>query len=315
MRVLRVFVIVALLASLMMNFILYKKYYNGRAILSVNGQPYAERDLTNMLKAQAGFEVKGRVVERILVEQEAKKQGVYPTQKEVDDAYNDQKEMSWQFARQMEQRPWQINETKARIQQQLAQQRLLVKDTPVTPEEISTEYAARPMAYDTPNKAKGTLAVILDPTIIADVKQLLEKNPPVSPDVIKQQYSTSKVVFLGDEGVFTFVQPFGNTKMNGEIFGMKPGEVKQLPPGELARQGAKALLVRLKEIVPGKKADLNDPKTKEKITTYLALQRGKPWQEKLQKLYFSADIWTDDPQDKRIIQAVLFPDRERANKQ
>lgn len=311
MRFVRVIVVLALIASIAMNIIMYTKWRGGRSIMTINKQPFTERDLTTFLKAQGGFSVKAVVAERMLVEQEAKKQNLLPTDKEVDDEYNAQKEANWQFARKMENEPWMVTEVKMRLRQQMAKNRLIAKDVALTDEDIKSEYNSRPNLYDTPNKAKATLAVIMDPTIAPQVKQMLEKEPPVSPTVIIQEFSSRKVAFLGEDNVFTFIQPFG-TNLNKEIFGMKPNEVKQLPPTpDLARMGARSLIIRVKEFLPGKKADLNDPRTKEKIKSVLAQQRGKPWQEILSGLWANADFWSEDPSDKKIVEMQLFPDRAR----
>jgi hypothetical protein len=312
MRFVRVLVVVALILSLFGNFVLYTKYRSSRAIFSVNGDGVSRRDIDNHLEQQAGPNVKAQFVERILVNQEAKKLGVAPTQAEIDDEYNRRREENWQFARQVDFNPWIGGEAKKQIQQEYAKIRILAKDVPVTEEEMQEEYRQNPARYDTPAKAKTNLAVVLNSGVIGDIKQLLEKkDPPVSPSVIMTQYRTG-VTFLGHENKFTFLQPHGNTKVNAEIFKMKKDDVKQFPPGEFARQGAKAIIVRMLEVTPGKKADLNDAKTKEKLRISVAARRWKPWQEKLSELWANATFTSENQEDKKNIEMVMFPDRARA---
>ncbi|MCS6775144.1 MAG: hypothetical protein RMJ43_05535 [Chloroherpetonaceae bacterium] len=312
MRFLRVLVVVALIASLGLNFILYKKYRSGRAIITLNGEGITRRDIDGWLEQQAGPRAKALFVQRVLVNQEAKKQGVLPTQQEVEEEFARRREENWQFARQVDMNPWMAGEMKKQIQEELAKIRLMAKDVPVTEEEMREEYRQNPMRYDTPNKARVNLAVVLDASIIGEVRQLLQKkDPPVSPTVIMSQY-VNKVVFLGHENRFTFMQPFGNNKVNAEIFKMQKDEVRQFPPGEFARQGARAILVRMLEKIPGKKADLNDPKVKEQLRIAVASRRWSPWQEKLVQLWDNAVFYSEDPNDKRNIEMVLFPDRARA---
>ena len=118
------------------------------------------------------------------------------------------------------------------------------------------------------------------------------------------------VVFIGNENTFTFTQAYGTTQ-NKAIFDMKPNQVLQVPPGEFAKMGAKAIFVRLTKIEPGKKADLKDKKTKERIQLQVAAQRAKPWQEHLSKLWSSSKIDTENPQDKKYIETIFFPDRQQ----
>lgn len=307
MRFVRVLVVVALILSLFGNFILYTKYRSSRAIFTVNGEGVSRRDIDSQLEQQAGPNAKALFVERLLVNQAAKKEGVMPTDQEVEDEFNRRREEDWQFARRVEGYPWLAGEAKKQIRQDYAKVRLLAKEVPVTEEEMQEEYRQNPARYDTPNKARAHLAIVLNAAVTNDIKQLLEKKEPqVSPTVIMSQYR-SAVTFLGHENVYTFRQPLGNPQISAEVFKMKKGQVKQFPTGEFAKSGAKAILVRMLEVIPGKKADLNDPKTKEKLRMQVAARRWKPWQEYLSKLWADATFTSEDPNDKKHIEMVLFP--------
>lgn len=312
MRFVRVLVVLALILSVLGNVLLYTKFNSKRAIFSVNGEGVSRRDLDNHLEQQGGIPAKAQFVERMLVSQEAKAQGVLPTTQEVEDEYNKRREENWQFARQVEFNPWIAGEAKKQIQQDLAKIRLLAKDVPVTEEDMQEEYRQNAARYDTPQKAKVNLAVIMNAGLVGDIKQMLsKKDPPFSPADILSQYRTG-VTFLGHNNVFTFLQPFGKSQVNADVFKLKKGDVRQFPPGEFARQGAKAILVRMQEVIPGKKADLNDAKTKEKLRFSVASRRWAPWQEKLSKLWAAAKFNSENPDDKRSIEAALFPEQARA---
>ena len=144
---------------------------------------------------------------------------------------------------------------------------------------------------------------------------MMEKNSPqVGPDEIGRSFA-GQVVFLGDKGVFTILQPFGlkpTMPQFGEVFQMKPGEVKEFPAEELRQMGAQTILMRMIEIIPGKPADINDPKTREKLRLAAALRRGKPWQEYLVKLWGPAMFESVEPGDRAYIEQVFFPDRAAA---
>lgn len=313
MRLIRIIIVLALLGSLTLNVIAITKWRGSRAIIRINGQPFSERDLNNYLRTLGGYQVKAKFVERILVEQEAKKQGVSPTDPEVEEAFKEAKERD--LADQYSRAPWKVGEAKADLRQQLAVLRLRTKGIAVTPEEIQEEYRNNPAAYDTPNKARCEVALIGDESVTEEVKKLMEKNdPPVSPSVIVEQYK-GRVGFLGSDKKFTFLQPLsGPKKVNQEIFTMQPKQVRVLPPMELGQRGVKKLVVRLEEIIPGRKADLNDPKTKEKITMVVALRRSKPWKEILSEIWANMDFYSEDPNDKQILEGLFFPDRAKANR-
>src|SRR5262245_40506221 len=112
MRFAKVIIVVILLFSLGLNFILYTKYRNRRAIISINGQGITKKDLDDYLENKAGPQVKRLMVERALVQQEAEKQKVWPTDQEVDEAFNEKKETDPTFAQQMSGNPWAVAETK-----------------------------------------------------------------------------------------------------------------------------------------------------------------------------------------------------------
>jgi hypothetical protein len=309
MRIVQVLLAVALFISLLANVIMYAKWGNRRSIISVNEVGITKRDVDDYLLQQAGPNVKAKMVQRLIVRLEAEKQGVAPSQADIDEEYNLQKEINWQFAQQVNNNPWIAGEQKNNIAEQLAMVRLRAKGVPVTDEEIKEEYAANPARYDTPNKAKVNLGVVTDASKVNDIKQLLSSTPPVSPTVIMTQYR-SAVQFLGDDNKFTVFQPFG-TNQGKDIFSMKPNEVKVSGPGQFQKAGAKALLVRMIEVIPGKKADLNDPKTKEKLRLQIAIRRAKPWQEIFSQLWADYKVKTENPQDLKYMEMTFFPDRAK----
>ncbi len=306
MRFLRVLIVVALIVSLFGNFVMYMKWSGKRPIFSVNGQGVSKRDLDNYLEVLVGPSIKAKFVQNMLIEQEAKKQGVLPDAKEVEEAINEQKETNWQFAREIQMKPWMLDEAKNNQQRALAQVRLLTKGIEVRPEQIQEEYRAHPERYDTPNKAVTQFAAILDPSRATDIKELLEK--PVDPPVIMRQMPKA-AAFLGNDYKLTITQAYG-TKQNQVIFSMKPNQVKIIPAdASWQRIGAKALVVRVLKFIPGHKADLNDPKTKERISLAVAARSAKPWQEYLAKLWADTKFECEDPNDRKIVEALFFPDR------
>lgn len=314
MRSLGKFVIgLILVVSVLANFVAFKKYRNTRPIFWVNGEGYTQKEFYGFLEGQAGPEVKAKIASRMAIEQEAKKQGIYPTDAEVKEVFDEQMELKWKFAQEMQRSPWKAEEAKNAIREGLCQQRLLVKDITTTPDELKEEYNQRPAAYDMPNKAHTEFAVVMDETLVDQIKLLMSKdNPPVNPHEIMGQFP-NKVFFLGDKYTYTWIQPFGNSQIQSEIFSMKPGEVKVTNPSpQDATSGVKKILIRMNEIIPGHKSDPNDPKIKERINTQVALRRGKPWQEKFTELWGNTKFVSENANDERYINMVLFPNRTAA---
>ena len=81
--------------------------------------------------------------------------------------------------------------------------------------------------------------------------------------------------------------------------------------GDIAQQGAKKLVVKLLDIVPGKKADLNDPKILFRIKVTVALRRTSS-NELIGSLWDKAKIESKDPTEKLQIERLLLPDRFHA---
>ncbi len=321
MRFLRTAVWFILALSILANIFIWKRYTSGRTILSVNGQSITKKEMDDYLEQQFSPEYKAVRVGRILTDQEAQKQNVVPTDKEVEDAFAELKEREWQFAQTLQLRPWLVQERKDEIKQKIEQDRLMTKDIPVTDEEINEEYrgmqsngSPNAWIYDTPNLAHTELAIVKVDGRISDVQQLLEKSdPPIKPKVIVQQYP-QEVQFLGDNEIFTFVQPVGSNVL-ATIFSMPVGSVKVLDaPSDIQIPGVRKIVVRMMSIQPGHKADLNDPKLKDKIRIAVAKKRSKPWTEFFAPIFDHATFESENAGDREVIERILFPDRADTRK-
>ena len=178
MRFLRVVIVSVLILSLVLNVVLYTKYRTKRSIITVNGEGITKKDIDDYLEQQAGPNVKAQMVQRRMIFQEATKLGVLPTDAEVEDEFNTQKEISWQFAREISGNPWAAGEAKNRIRQQIAQLRIMTKEVPVSDEEIKDTYKQNAMRFDTPNKAKAHLAIVINAGQANEIKQLMQKDRP-----------------------------------------------------------------------------------------------------------------------------------------
>ena len=317
MRILTPLLVLLLIGSLIVNGITVMKLKNKRPIFSVNGQGVTKKDMDDYLEQKEGMGVKAEMVRRMLIDQEAKKQGVTPTDAEVNEAFDTQKEDNWQFAFNVNRSPWTTDETKKDIKMRLAATRLTLKDVPVQDSEMKELYGKQAPLFDTPDKARGSLAVVTDPTKTQEVITLLSKNPPVAPAAIMTQFP-QQVIFIGNEYKFTFKRFFQfkgnyqNKPLVDLIFAMKPGEVKQIPlTRDIAQIGGKALVFKMLEIIPGKKADLNDPKIKENLRSLIAAKRAKPFEEILSGVWAKTDFQSDSADDKKNIESMLFPNRPK----
>ena len=317
MRLLTPLLVLLLIGSLIVNGITVMKLKNKRPIFSVNGQGVTKKDMDDYLEQKEGQTVKAEMVKRMLVDQEAKKQNVLPTDAEVNEAFDNQKEDNWQYAFSVNRNPWLADENKKDIKMKLAATRLVLKDIPVQDSEMKEVYEKQAPLFDTPDKARGSLAIITDPTKAQEVLTLLSKNPPVAPAAIMTQFP-NQVFFIGNELKFTFKRPFQykgayqNKPLIDIIFAMKPGEVKQLQlTQDIYKIGGRAMVFKMLEIIPGKKADLNDPKVKEGLRSVVASKRAKPFEEILSGIWAKTDFQSDSPDDKKNIESLIFPNRPK----
>lgn len=297
-----------LVVSVLFNVVLFMKWNRRRPVLTVNGQGISKNDIDNYLEQHAGPDVKAVLIERLLVDQEARRLGVAPTNKDVDDEFGRTRQASWEYALDVARKPWMADEMKNELREQVEKQRIEFHGAQVAPDEIEAEYRAHPEKYDTPDRAFTELAILRDTTHLDAIKQLMEKtDPPVSPDVISQQYP--EATFLGDKAVFVIARPRGSRQIS-DIFNLKPGDVREISPGAFTGAGARAILVRMNRVEPGSPADLRSPVTHEKLFDAVAVQRSRPWEECLAQIWANSKFQSDDPADKAIVEQDLFPDRQ-----
>lgn len=314
MRYITPILVIFLLVSLVANGVMYAKWRSHRAIFTVDGVGVSKLDLEGYLEQTFGPQFKMLMTRRILIHNEAKRKKVDPTDEEVTEQYNQQKELDYKFARQIEYNPWLADEQKRVIRETMEANLLRTKDIPVSEDEIKQEYAANPVNYDTPSKAHTETAIILDESVTNDVMKLMSTpGKDISPSIIMDTYRKG-VVFIGNNYILTLVQHAGLND-NAPIFNMKPNEVKELPAEQnLAAQGAKKMIVKLKDIIPGKKADLNDKKTHDLIRMAVAAKRALPVQQVLGDLWANCKFESEDANDKRNIEMQMFPEHIRGQK-
>ncbi len=316
--ILRVLIIVALLISLAANMFMYQRWRNRRTVMNVNAHNVTQQDVYDYLTNKYGENVKLEMVERYMIEDEAQKKKLAPSNEEVQAQVNDTLEKNWQMQRTMAVNPWKAQDLQDTVRQNIEIARLLTADVPVTPDQIKEEYNAHPQEFDTPAKAYIQMALLKSASNADNIKKLMTSG--VSVDTIGMNYRED-VVFLGSNttkdlggkdvsNVFLSFQPFG-TQINQQIFSLKPNDVVVLPPPqEFVKQGISNLVVRMIKIEPGKKADLNDPKTKERLTQQVAAKRAQNTQEYLLKLWGDTDFRSEDPRDKDTLQKMLSNGRK-----
>jgi hypothetical protein len=311
MRAVKPLITIVLVISLLVNVVLIYKVRGKRPIITVGGTPITRTDMHNLLEQQYGAQYKASMVQRLLVDQEAHQQGVAPTDAEVQEEFDAKRELDWSYALKLARAPWMVDEARNEIKLIDEEEHLLAKDITVTDEEVRDEYQQNAKFYDTPNKARCAVAAVINDARTEDIrKMLLSTNPPYSPASIAANYPRD-VIFLGDNSHFTFAQPYG-TRYNSQVFSMEPKKVIVEPPGELAQLGAKRLIIRLDEVVPGHRADTTDPKILKKIKLHVALHRAKPATELLYSLWSKANIIFDDPADRSNTELLLFPDQGKS---
>jgi hypothetical protein len=319
MRYLTPVLIVLLLVSVIANGVMYLKFRSHRAILTVNGVGLSKYDLDTYLETIYGVDYKAVFTRRTLIHQAAVKNNLAPTDSEVNEKFQEAKQVNWQYASTMNNNPWLADEGRRSIQEQLELNRLRAKDIPITEDEVKDEYKLQPAMYDTPSKAEAEVALLKNGIHTDAIVDMISQTPAVKPAAIVSSYR-GDVRFLGDNNVYTFIQHFG-TPEQGMVFGMKPGEVKKMPaPAEVRSAGYTMMVVRLNKITPGHKAEWTDPKvapndprikdykaTQEALRLTVALKRANPPDEFIRSLLQSAKIEAEDPVDIDNIKLKLLP--------
>lgn len=294
-----------LVISLIFNGVLWLKYRSRRAILTVEGVEISKYDMDTYLEGLYGPDFKANQALHILIHKEAVAKGVSVTDEAVNKKFQEAKATDWQFAWEMNTYPWQADRRRADIRAKMEIDRLLAKDVPVTDDDIRDEYNLAPVVYDTPNRAETNVALMNKDTHLNEVIQMLSKDPPIKPSSIMDSYRND-VRFIGDNYVYTFLQRFGTNEQNA-IFSMQPRTVKRVAPTpEFGKAGYSSIVIRLNAIIPGHKADLNDPETKEQIRLAVALKRARPVKELMRDLLQKAKIWSEDPSDIDTIRRAIL---------
>jgi hypothetical protein len=318
MRYLTPVLIVLLLISLIANGVMYLKFRSHRSILTVNGVGLSKYDLDTYLETIYGVDYKAIFTRRTLIHDAATKAALSPSDDEVNQKFQEAKQVNWQYASTMNNNPWLADEGRKSLRENMELQRLQVKGVPYTEDDLRDEYKLQPAVYDTPSRAEAEVALLKN-SHNAEIIKLIGDDPPVKPSAIMSNFR-GEVRFLGDNNVYTFVQHFG-TPEQGLVFGMKPGEVKQIPaPAEVKSAGFTTMVVRLNKIIPGHKAEWIDPKlpptdqrekdykaTQEALRMSVALKGANSAQELLRSLMQNATFDVEDPVDLENIKLKLLP--------
>ena len=317
-NILRILIIAGLLISLAANLFMYQRWRNRRSVMNINAHAVTQQDVYDYLTNKYGENVKLELVQRYLIEDEAQKRKLAPSDKEVQERIDEQMERNWQMARSMAINPWKAQDVRDTTRESIELTRLLTDGVPVTDDQIKEEYGAHPQDFDTPNKAYVYMALLKNSNNLENIKKLMTGG--VSLETIATNYRDD-VIFLGSNttkdatgkdvsNVFISFQPLG-TQQNQAIFNLKPDQVIALPPPqEFSSQGITNLVIRMIKVEPGKKADLNDPKTKDRLTQAVAMKRAKNPQEYMQTLWSNAEFHSEDPHDKDSIQKMLSGGRK-----
>ena len=126
MRFLTPIIVVLLLGSVIGNMVMYAKYTSRRPVMTINGDRITKKDMYDYLEQNFSPEYKALQTKRFLVSKEAKKKKLSATDAEVQERYNDQKELNWQFVQRIRNRPWVADETKNEFRFEIEAGRLLI---------------------------------------------------------------------------------------------------------------------------------------------------------------------------------------------
>lgn len=303
MRFMRIAVVLALIMSLVGNFILYNRVERRRAQMTINGEKITKRDYHDWLERHGGVQAQAALASYRLIMQAAKKDNLIPDDNEIEQELKNMADGDPRVAVTFDRQPWVRMEQKEKKQMEYALVDIAGKDVKVTPDELTSYFARNNGKWDIPDKVYVKAIQCTDAKTAENVAQLMSSSKGQNlQDIARQMAPRAGVV--GVDGTWALARATGQPSRDAQIqmlFECKPGDVKVLSSGN-AR-----FAVRVDKIIPGKKVTLDE--VKPKVMRAVKAMSATPAQEVLQKLWDQGEISTDPAEDKAQVEHVLFPQR------
>jgi hypothetical protein len=306
MKFLKPVLIIALLGSLGLNALLYRKQANKRMQMKVGSRIVTKADWDGFLEDRYGTEALASIARQEIVKQAAAAAGVAADNAEIEEQLQFIKETDPQKSLMFSRLPHMEFDAKNELTTAINLANLRAKEVQASDEEIKDYFNANPGKWDKPDKIRCKVFQIsaAAPDLANRAKELMTKINDML--VIQQQLDAkgTSARMAGADGSVTIPRPLQGPGLNNplikELSSMKPGEVKIFP----AKQGITVL--KLEKIDPGKKVTFEEVKSK--VAREFKLSRAMPADEVLRKLWDTADTTFDNPDMKKQLTWVMFRD-------
>jgi hypothetical protein len=308
--------------SILLNFLLYMRNEKMRSQFRVNGHNVTKREYHDWLEQRYGLETQKQIIQYYLIQDAAKKAGVWPTDAEVAKQVVEQEEVNPEVASQMKIKPWIRVDVERAVQQRDALFNLATKDVKVTDDQLKSVYNAYGSTYfDEPAKIYTRMIGSADQgqqrqDYLKRAKELLDSmaqrakleqptpgtQQKVLADIqlIHQQLQPHVGLFYGDgRKAFRSGEP-----AFAALDKLKVGESTILPDNKLG-----PVLVYVEKRVEGRKTSLAEPETKKKVERLVKQSQQVNAQEMMRKLWDEGNIQTDPEGAKSDIERMIVPER------
>lgn len=305
--------------SILLNVLLYMRNEKMRSQFRVNGHNVTKREYHDWLEQRYGLTTQAQIIQYYLIQDAAKKAGVWPTDQDVTKLVAEQQEANPELAYQMKLKPWNRVDVERSVQQQLALFNLATKDVKVTDDQVKSVYAAYGSSYfDEP--AKLYTRMILSPDRSQDyikrAKDLvdsmaqrakLEQPAPGTQQkvladlqLVYQQLKPHVILFYGDG-----LRVFRSTdKAFASLDKLKVGDSTIVTDAKLG-----PVVIYVEKRVEGRKTSLSDPETRKKVEQLVKKSQQVNAQELMRKLWDAGNIQTDPESAKSEIERMIVPER------
>jgi len=218
-----VLVTIVAIVSLLGNYLLYHRYSSQRPLFTVNGQVIRQKDLDDRLDYMYAVPMLRQMIYTDLVLQEAQKEGVMPTEADIEREYDQINRTSPRLIVDQQKVDPTLALFKQGIRGQLALDNLRTKGVQVSDQEVEAYYQAHRAQFTLPTQASEIIVVAADEISAETAKRLLENN--VKPGVIADTKGL-RVIGINAQGAGLLPEAVGQQLINA-----KPGEIREVKYG------------------------------------------------------------------------------------
>lgn len=283
------------------NVLLYRRYSSGRPLMRIGSETITVKEYRDQVDYQYGKAVLNKLAYAKLVLMEAKKSGVLPTDKEIDQRIADIERLTPKALESALNDPQKMSELRESMKTDIALENLTIKDIKTADAEVRAFYSRNRQLFAVPTQARTTL-VIADSQIDASTATKLLQDPKMTPGVIANQPRLKVVGVNGFNINWDAIPTKVRDNISRAVLSARVGSVVTVPVGGqfvIARTEAR----ENEGVIPFQKV-------KPRVERMVKLQKASPRQLVLAKLYEKAGVSFEV--DKY---AAYFQDVEEALKQ